>query len=159
MSASKLYQVSATRQIWQGVLPSAYPFVLMTSSDTNSYNGTFEGPQEQISGIGCDFEEPFGDVTSPVFLRYGVREVGDTPFLVFSQTDFTGGDPPAKNFPPNSSSNQLLGTLFTPLDPGHNPNKGGLAMDQYRFMTTNWTYTTATKKVPTPALKTWRGCG
>ena len=59
--------------------------------------GTFEGPQEQIFGVGCDFYPPFSDangnpIYEPVFLRYGVRVVTDTTFMVFSQQNFRGGD-------------------------------------------------------------------
>lgn len=153
-AASRMYEVNAMRQIWAGVLPAGYPYVLQTSSNSNSYNGTFEGPQEQISGIGCDFAQPF-PVSSPVFLRYGVRQVGNTPFLVFSQNDFSGASTTKTNFPPA----RLISPLFAPLDPGGNPDKGGLGLDEYGFMTANWAYTTAMTKAPTPALKAWRGCG
>lgn len=152
-AASRMYEVNANRQIWSGILPAGYPYALLTSSNTNAYNGTFEGPQEQISGIGCDFAQPF-PVSTPVFLRYGVRQVGNTPFLVFSQTDLKGASSPSTNFP----TARLLTPLFSPLDPGGDPTKGGLGLDQYDFMISNWTYTTATTRVPTPALKAWRGC-
>ena len=153
-AASRMYEVNAKRQIWSGILPSAYPYVLQTSSDASAYDGTFSGPQEQISSIGCDYAQPFA-VSSPVFLRYGVRAVGDTPFLVFSQTDFQGASSPATNFP----KGKLIANLFAPLDPGGDPNEGGLGLDQYTFMTTNWAWTNATKGITLPALKAWRGCG
>lgn len=149
----RAYEITAERQAWGGLLPAAYPYVLLTSSNPDSYNGTFEGPQEQISGIGCDFAQPF-PVNAPVFLRVGVRQVGNTPFLVFSQSDFKGASSTAKTFPPAS----LLSTPCAALDPGGNPNKGGLGLDQYAFMTENWPYTTGASKPPTPVLKPWRGC-
>ncbi|MDW5595125.1 hypothetical protein VSS74_12305 [Conexibacter stalactiti] len=158
-AASRMFEVSARRQIWGGILPAAYPYVLQTSSNTNAYNGTFQGPQEQISGIGCDFAQPF-PVATPVFLRYGIRQVGNTPFMVLSQTDFQGASSPATNFPPpRSNVVRDLTTLFAPLDPAGDPSRGGLGVDQYDFMVTNWTWTDDTTRAPTPALKQWRGCG
>jgi len=152
-SASQMYEVNAKRQSWGGVLPAGYPYVLQTSSDPGSYNGTFVGPQEQISGIGCGFASPF-PLTAPAFLRWGIRQAGNTPFLVFSQTDFQGLPTGKTNFPPDS----LIKTLFQPLDPGHNPDKGGLGLDEYAFMTANWP-TTPLPGTKTPIMKPWRGCG
>lgn len=158
-AVSRAYEITVNREAWGGLLPAAYPYVLETSSNTNSYNGTFEGPQEQISGIGCDFAQPF-PVSSPVFLRVGIRQTGNTPFLVFSNADFKGANSTTKTFPPTSllTSPTNLVAPFAALDPGGNPSKGGLGLDEYAFMTENWPYTTGAKKPTTPVLKPWRGC-
>src|SRR3712207_8073164 len=58
-----------------------FPYTTLFRS---SYKGQFEGPQEQISGIGCNFYPPF-NVQEPVFLRYGIRQVANTPFLVLDR--------------------------------------------------------------------------
>ena len=160
---SRALEVSARRQIWGGILPAGYPYVLYTSSDPGSYGagGTFEGPQEQIYGVGCNTYPPFSDTNEnalgePTFLRYGVRVVTDTTFMVFSQENFKGFDDELKEhtrYPPAS----LLSPLFSKLDPGGDPDEGGLALDQYSFMIDNW-------KVPFPpfgqlALRVpWEGC-
>lgn len=149
---ANVFEVNAERKIWGGLLPAAYPYVLQTNTNTNAYNGTFQGPQEQISGIGCGFAQPF-PVSSPVFLRYGIRQVGNTGFLVFSQSDFKGANSTTKTFPPTS----LLKRPFSPLDPGGNPSKGGLGIDQFGFMVDNWPVSTGAKKQQ-PVLKGWRGC-
>jgi hypothetical protein len=78
-------------------------------------------------------------VQEPVFLRYGIRQVQNTHFLVFAQnndhrpfgTDLNGQD----RYHPSPS---LLNPLFAPRDPGGDPNKGGLGLDQYGFMIDNW---------------------
>lgn len=66
-----------------------------------------------------------------------------------------GARTPSTNFPKTA----LLAPLFAPLDPGGNPDKGGLAFDQFDFMVSNWTYSSAVTRAPVPALKQWRGCG
>lgn len=149
---SRMYEVNAERKIWGGILPAAYPYVLQTNSNTNSFNGTFQGPQEQISSIGCDFAQPF-PINSPSFLRYGIRQTGNTWFLAFSQLDFKGANSKTQTFPPT----KLLQRPFNPLDPGGNPSKGGLGLDQFGFMVDNWPVATGAKNQQ-PILKSWRGC-
>ena len=158
---SRAYQISAERQIWGGVLPAGYPFVLFENSNPGSYDGTFVGPQEEISSIGCDFYEPFhtgtGDnqeqLPEPVFFRWGIRVVADTNFMVFSQENFDGSkDVPPTMFPPRS----LLTSLFSPLDPGGDPDKGGLGLDQYEFMVGNWALQGIGGAPGTRAV--WEGC-
>lgn len=137
-AASRMYEITAKRKIWAGVLAGGYPFVLQTSSNPGSYKGQFLDAQEQISGIRCRFYPPF-NVQEPVFLRYGIRQVANTPFLVFAQNndhlpfgaDLNGQD----RYHPSPS---LLNPLFAPRDPGGDPNKGGLGLDQYKFMIDNW---------------------
>lgn len=157
-AASRMYEISAQRQIWGGVLPAAYPYVLMTNSNPGSYGGTFEGPQEQISSIGCGFSLAFiiqkgrklEALDEPTFLRYGIRQVSNTPFLVFSQRNFKGARERNQDFPPTS----LLSRPFGALDPGGDPDKGGLGIDEFQFMVENWPQRTGT----TPAMQPWRGC-
>jgi hypothetical protein len=137
-AASRMYEITAKREIWAGVLAGGYPFVLETSSNPDSYKGQFLGAQEQINSIRCRFYPPF-NVLEPVFLRYGIRQVANTHFLVFAQNndqlpfgaDLDGQD----RYHPSPS---LLNPLFAPRDPGGDPNKGGLGLDQYGFMIDNW---------------------
>jgi hypothetical protein len=141
---SRAYEISAERKIWSGMLPAGYPWVLHTNSNPASFNGTFVGAQEDIFSIGCDFYPPFhtgsGDnqagLPEPVYDRWGIRVVANTNFMVFSQQNFTVGDNdvPASMFPPQG----LLTPLLAPLDPGGDPNKGGLGLDGYELMVENW---------------------
>ena len=155
-AASRMYKITAKREIWGGVLPAGYPFVLYTSSNPGSYHGDFDGPQEQISGIGCEFYPPFY-VQEPVFLRYGIRQVANTPFFVFAQNNShhpfgTNLDKQGQYYP----SASLLNPLFAPLDQGGDPDKGGLGLDQYRFMIDNWSPPGIAGGGPARAA--WVGC-
>jgi hypothetical protein len=145
-AASRMYEITAKREIWAGVLAGGYPFVLETSSDPGSYRGNFFGPQEEISGIVCSSGQPFG-VQQPVFLRYGIRQEKNTHFMVFAQS----------NVPlPALPSPDLLGPLFAPRDPGGDPKKGGLGLDQYSFMIDNWQPPEIARGGPTRTG--WVGC-
>lgn len=155
-AASRMYEINAKRRIWAGVLGAGYPYVLFANSNPGSFGGTFQGPQEQISGIGCDFYPPF-DAPAPVFLRYAIRQVANTQFLVFTQSN--------TRYPFGSNLNQqpqhypspsLLGPLFEPLDPGGDPDKGGLGLDQYGFMIDSWQ--DPTHGGGTPIRQPWVGC-
>jgi hypothetical protein len=97
-------------------------------------------------------------VNSPVFLNYGIPQYLNYEFLVFSRTDFTGSDytpTSLANFPPTSLFSTTP-SLFGPLDPGGNPDKGGLGMDEYEFMVDHWpNYGNVTSP---PMMKFWKGC-
>lgn len=160
-AASRMYEISAKREIWAGVMPAAYPFVLVANSNPGSYNGTFQGPQAQISGIGCGFTPAFARqgkdqidaLKPPTFMQYGVIQESNTWFLVFSQQNYKGANEQNTFFPPS----KLLGTPFGALDPGGNPDKGGLGMDQFQFMVQGWPQQAQPKPSP-PAMVPWKGC-
>ena len=158
-AASRLYEISAKRKIWGGMLPAAYPYVLTANSNPGSFNGTFMGPQADISSIGCGFTPAFIRVSTgkalkpPTFMQYGIVQDANTNFLVFSQQNFKGASERSTTFPPSA----LLGTPFGALDPGGDPDKGGLGIDQFEFMVDNWPQRTgSTSKLP--AMVPWRGC-
>ena len=155
-AASRMYKINAKRKIWGGVLGGGWPFVLQTSSDPGSYKGTFLGPQEEISGIGCNFSPVF-EVQRPAFLRYGIRQDRNTHFLVFAQDNSTA--PLGRDWSQQAQrapSASLLNPLFAPLDPGGDPAKGGLGLDQYGFMIDNWQPPGIARGGP--ARVGWRGC-
>lgn len=161
-AASRMYEINARREIWGGVMAAAYPFVLAANTNTSAYNGTFEGPQTEISGIGCDFSPPFArqgndrlnSLNRPTFMQYGVIQESNTWFLVFSQQNFKGASERNTFFPPS----KLLGTPFGALDPGGDPNKGGLGIDQFQFMVQNWPQQAQQPKPSPPAMVQWKGC-
>lgn len=117
-----MIKISARRQIWGGLMPAAYPYVLMLSSNPGSCSGRFVGPQDQISSVGCGFAQPL-NVNVPVFPNYGIPQVQNYPFNVFSQTDFKGAGTSSTNFspPPLFSTTP---SLFGPFDPGGHPDQG-----------------------------------
>lgn len=163
--ASEAYMINAQRGIWGGMMAAAYPYVLMTNNNPSDYNGTFMGPQDQISGIGCDYTPAFARqgnnrldaLTFPEFLNYGIPQLSNYLFLVYSQTDFQGS-------PNNLNTNYPPASLFTPSDLAHpfeaidptNPN-AGLGIDAYQFMVENWTRNEFSGQPP--LRKQWRGCG
>jgi hypothetical protein len=158
-AASRMYEITAKREIWGGVLPAGYPHVLLytTRPISDGIYQDFKGPLGQISGIECGireagwkFQQPF-PVEEPVFMVTGLPPPEGT-FMVFSQSNFEGRQNPlpTDNFP----SPGLLNPLFAPLDPGGDPAKGGLGLDQYSFMIDNWP-----RGGPAWARANWVGCG
>ena len=151
------FLLGARRAAWEGLLPTAWPYVLYTNSNPspNSYNGTFVGPQEQISGIGCDFSQPF-NVVSPQFLRYDFRsdpassEGSNTKFMVLTNGNFRGA---SSRFEFPSASLFSTNSLFSPVSPGH-PDSGPLGLDEYRMFVQDWPY--YAQKGPTRV--NWTGC-
>ena len=70
----------------------------------------------------CGFAQPL-NVNVPVFPNYGIPQVQNYPFNVFSQTDFKGAGTSSTNFSPPP----LLSTtpsLFGPFDSGGHPDQG-----------------------------------
>lgn len=158
--AAEAYEFGAYSQIYGGLVPAAYPVVLKVNTNPDSYGGTFVGPQEQVSGVGCDTEQPFyaGDeaLAPPQFLRYGVRQVRNTNFLVFAQENFSGnaGPSPEERFIEASKLSQL----FAPYDPEDDPESGGgLGVDQYMFMIDNW-HVPGPGFSPAVTREQWQGC-
>jgi hypothetical protein len=158
------FTLSARRAAWGGLLSTAWPMVLYTNSNPNSYNGTFEGPQEQISGVGCDYAQPF-NVASPVFLRYDFRsdpassEGPNSKFVVIANGNYRGASLQF-NFPPTSlfTSNDL----FDAVNP-ENVTTGPLGMDEYQMLMDNYTYSAAPATGPPPqgsgpTRENWLGC-
>jgi hypothetical protein len=152
-SASELLELNAKRTAWAGLLPAVFPYVLHTTSNPGDFNGTFLGPQDQISGIGCDFTpqffyvpNPIVNVAKPTFMTYGLFGSPNTqPFLVFSATNFPGesNGAPNNNFPSNTlldDPTHKVQAPFGPLNPSGNPDNlnYGLGMDEYQFMIDHW---------------------
>jgi hypothetical protein len=161
-AASRMYEITAKRQIWGGILPAGYPFVLYISTDPASFTGINSGPEGQISGIHCGQSLPFEGVTTPTFLRYGIRQpinsedsnTGEaSSFMLFSQQNFIAV--PKKGSKPYPSPG-LIDPLFAPLDPGGDPDKGGLGLDQNKFMIDNWQPPDIAGGGPTRVA--WMGC-
>ncbi len=157
--------LSARRAAWAGLLPAAWPTVLYTNSNPNSYNGTFEGPQNLVGGIGCDYAEPFqypyNGQYSPLlegqaFLRYDFlsdpssSEGSNTKFMVIANKNLRGASAQF-SFPPSSlfTTNQL----FSPVNP-ENVVSGPLGMDEYQLLVDNWQYYGAAG----PVRQNWVGC-
>ena len=159
----RAFTLSARRAAWGGLLSTAWPMALYTNSNPNSYNGTFVGPQEQISSIGCDYALPF-NVTSPGFVRYDFRsdpgssEGSNTKFIVITQANNHGAS--GYSFPPNSlfTNNQL----FDAVNP-ENVTSGPLGMDEYQMLMDNYTYSGDPQPGPPPkgsgpTRENWLGC-
>jgi hypothetical protein len=156
-----LLNISIKRKAWAGLMPAAYPYVLYVNSNPGSYNGTFEGPQTDIGGVGCGFTQQF-PLAPPVDLQFGLVQPANTSFLVFAQSNFPGGGggAPFDAFPPSSlltngqaSPGAQGQPPFAPLDAGGDPTRGGLGLDQYGFMMESWPWGT-----PPPVRAEWQGC-
>ena len=150
-AASRMFEVSAKRQIWGAIMPAAYPWVLRVNSNPETFDGDFEGPQEDIGSVECSFYPVFQKenetLESPRAIRYGIRQVQNTNFLVYSLENFeSDGDTPAAMFPDEGE----LDPLFQPLDPDGDPDRGGLGLDPYSFMIDNWS--------PQGMVADWVGC-
>ena len=160
--------LSARRAAWAGLLPAAWPTVLYTNSNPNSYGGDFQGPQEDISSIECGFEPPFvhpynGTTTPPLgqaALRYDFRsdpdssEGSNTKFMVITNGNFQGASTQF-SFPPSSlfTKNQL----FSPINPEDVVN-GPLGTDEYQFLVDNW-HGGPYAPNSGPLREDWVGCG
>lgn len=151
-NARKIYALNAQRGTWAALLPVAYPYLLTMSSNPKEWKAfEYDGSQRTPRGLICDpreFKAPFVDVARFGYLQYGVQQRNATRFLVMAQANQKGA---GGNGYPSAS---LLRPLFTPLDPGGDTTKGGLAMDQWRFMIRNW----PAQSSP-PRTVAWRGCG
>ncbi len=128
-AASEQLEYNAKRTAWAGLMPVAWPYVLHTTSNVDSYGGSnwayFNGTQDQIGGISCypqlgersfygfpqftyspaDQYPATDPVVRPSFITEGLFENGNTqPFMVFATNNFLGYDTyyfplPANTFP------------------------------------------------------------
>jgi hypothetical protein len=166
--------LSARRSAWAGLLPAAWPTVLYTNSNPNSYNGTFEGPQDQLGGVGCDyaspFQYPYNGTYSPLlpgqaFLRYDFlsdpqsSEGSNTKFMVMTNGNFKGASTQF-SFPPSSlfttTTTPAINQLFSPVNP-EDVDSGPLGMDEYQLFADNWhggPYAPSSG----PVRENWVGC-